>query len=361
MKCFYASLLASLSFGLAAAQAPASYYQSAAGLSGTQLQSALHTIIDNHTVLSYTPGLWNAYYTTDNRGNNKVWDIYSDIPGGTPSYLYTLGSSQCGNGANRENSCYNREHVWPQSKFNSASPMVSDLWIVYPTDYYVNNQRGNMPYGKVTSPSKTFLNGSKIGSNTYPGAPTGTCFEPIDSFKGDIARSYFYIATRYLGEDANWDDWEMATRAVLKPWTVQMLLSWHRMDPVSAKEISRNNAVYALQRNRNPYIDSPQYVECIWGTAATCRIPASVVTTGTNAPSIQVAYDLAGQRAYLTLSQAATIRLLDLQGRVLQTLTIPESGTATRWELPLSAYAPGIYLLQAQSTSGKAVQRLLIP
>ena len=347
--------------GAALAQPPANYYQSAAGLSGLPLQTALHNKIKGHTVLSYTPGLWNAYKTTDKRpGTNYVWDIYSDKPGQTPPYQYTLGSDQCGNGANHENSCYNREHTWPQSKFGSNSPMVSDLWIVYPTDYYVNNQRGNMQYGKVGTASKTFLNGSKIGNNVYPGAPSGTCFEPIDSFKGDIARSYFYIATRYLGEDASWQTWDMATKAVLKPWAAQMLLDWHRMDPVSAKEIARNNAVYALQNNRNPFIDSPQYAECIWGTSGNCRVAQSVATVSGAEDALQVFYDVNAGKIYVSSTQAATAQLMDVQGRVLKTL-LPQNAASNRWELLMADYPRGMYFIRTQTAAGATIRRVVFP
>ncbi len=367
MKRIYFSLsllLYALSVG---AQAPSGYYNTAAGLSGSALQTALHNKIKNHTVLSYTPGLWNAYYTTDKRpgGGNYVWDIYSDIPGGTPPYLYVLGQSssggdQCGNGNNSENSCYNREHVWPQSYFNSDPPMVSDLWIVYPTDYYVNNQRSNMAYGKVGTATKTFLNGTKIGNNTYPGAPSGTCFEPIDSFKGDIARSYFYIATRYLGEDASWITWDMAVKAVLQPWAVQMLLDWHRLDPVSTKERNRNNAVYALQGNRNPFIDSPVYAECIWGNTATCRIPTAVANVNGVEEALQVQYDLSAGKIYILADKPSTAELLDIQGRVLETL-LPLTAASDRWEVSFSSYARGLYFVRTQSASGAAVRRMLMP
>lgn len=361
MKHLYLLASALLCVFCTAAQPPAHYYSPAAGLSGAPLQASLHTIIRGHTELSYTPGLWNAYKTTDKRpGTNYVWDIYSDIPGGTPPYLYTFSTNQCGNGKNYENSCYNREHTWPQSKFGSNGPMQSDLWIVYPTDYYVNNQRGNMPYGKVGSASKTFRNGSKIGNNSYPGAPSGTCFEPIDSFKGDIARSYFYIATRYLNQGSNWSDWEMATGSVLKPWAVQMLLEWHRLDPVSTKEIDRNNAVYALQNNRNPYIDSPQYVECIWGNALACSGAQSVANTQPALTPPQVQYDFISGKIYITTGGAVSAQLMDLQGRVLEHLPLPDAALH-RWEFPLHHYPGGLYLIRIHTAAGVVVQRVVFP
>ena len=254
---------------------PAGYYNAAAGLNGQALRVALMGIIRPHTALTYTPGLWNAYYTTDVRPDGKLWDIYSDVPGGTPAYEYTLGTGQCsGSSPSAEGGCYNREHTWPQSKFGSTAPMQTDLFIVYPTDYYVNSHRGDLPYGIVGTAATTFTNGSKIGNNTYSGAPAGNCYEPLDSFKGDLARTYFYVSTCYRNDSATFVSWEMASQVNLAPWTVQMLLEWHHNDPVSQKEKDRNEAAYALQGNRNPFIDHPEFADCIWGTGD-CNLSAA--------------------------------------------------------------------------------------
>ena len=143
----------------------------------------------------------NAFHDTDKRPDGKVWDVYSDIPGGTPPYEFVFGP--LGSGSS-EGIAYNREHSFPQSWFGgSVSPMYSDLWIIYPTDSKVNSERGNFPYGMAGSATFTSLNGSKLGGCVSPGY-SGTCFEPIDGYKGDLARSQFYVATRYFDEDASW-------------------------------------------------------------------------------------------------------------------------------------------------------------
>lgn len=237
-------------------QAPAAYYSSAEGLSGSQLMVALHNIIDDHNVVSYT-SLWTHFQSSDKKSNGKVWDMYSDVPGGTPPYEFSFGSDQCGNYSG-EGDCYNREHSWPQSWFNSASPMTSDLFHLYPTDGYVNGQRGNYAYGEVGTATWTAENGSKKGNCTYPGF-SGTVFEPIDEYKGDFARTYFYMSTRYYGEDSGWSNSDMTNKSTLLPWAKNLLMEWHIKDPVSAKEIARNNVVYGIQQNRNPYIDRPEF------------------------------------------------------------------------------------------------------
>ncbi len=244
------------------AQIPPGYYNSAQGLTGNNLKIALHNIIKNHTQLSYN-GLWTAYQKTDRKPNGKVWDMYSDVPSGTPPYQYTFVTDQCGN-YSTEGDCYNREHSWPQSWFNSVAGPVSDLFHIYPTDGKVNGERNNYPYGNVGTASWTSLNGGKLGPCTDPGYSL-TVFEPIDEYKGDLARGYFYMSTRYYSEDGGWSTSDATNKSNILPWEVNVLLQWHHQDPVSAKEIARNDSVYyKFQNNRNPFIDNPQWADSIW-------------------------------------------------------------------------------------------------
>ena len=186
--------------------------------------------------------------------------------GGTPPYVYTYGSGdECGNYSG-EGDCYNREHSWPKSWFGGeVMPMYSDLFHIYPTDGYVNGMRNNYPYGEVGQVQWSSQNGSKLGSCTWPGY-SGTVFEPIDTYKGDFARSYFYMSVRYYTEDSGWPGSPMTTGSQLKSWALDMMIQWNDQDPVSQKEIDRNDAVYEIQDNRNPFIDHPEYADLIWGT-----------------------------------------------------------------------------------------------
>jgi endonuclease I len=191
--------------------------------------------------------------------------MYSDIPSGTPSYTFTFVTNQCGNYSG-EGNCYNREHSFPNSWFGGeVYPMYSDLFHLYPTDGWVNNKRENYPFGVTTSPTWTSTNGSKLGPSAYTGY-TGIVFEPVNGYKGDFARSYFYMAVRYYGEDSGWPGSDMVTGSQLKPWALKMLMEWDIADPVSLKERDRNEAVYLIQGNRNPFIDNPLYSDLIWGT-----------------------------------------------------------------------------------------------
>jgi len=252
------------------ADIPDGYYDSAENLFGSELKIALHEIIDNHDSQSYG-SIHDYFETTDRKFNNTVWDMYSDNPSGSPDYVYNfISSDQCGNYSG-EGDCYNREHSWPKSWFNNASPMNSDLFHLYPTDGYVNSHRGNYPYGDVGSSTWTSTNGSKKGYCSNSGYD-GLVFEPIDEYKGDFARTYFYMSTRYYNEDSSWDNTDMTNGAELKTWAVDVLLNWHQLDPVSNKEIIRNDEIYLIQENRNPFIDYPEWVECIWTEVCDLKI-----------------------------------------------------------------------------------------
>ncbi len=245
------------------ADIPPEYYDDAEGLDGEPLRLALHNIIDDHVPQSYS-SLYGHFQSTDAKSDGTVWDMYSDIPGGTPPYIYNFTSAdQCGNYGG-EGDCFNREHSWPKSWFNEGMPMNTDLFHIYPTDGYVNGMRSNHPYGEVASTTWTSQNGSQRGNmNSYN--HNGTVFEPIDEYKGDFARTYFYMSTRYYTEDSGWDDNDMVNGSNLNDWAVDMLMDWHLQDSVSQKELDRNDAVYAIQENRNPFIDHPEWVSCVWG------------------------------------------------------------------------------------------------
>lgn len=252
------------------------YYASADGLTGYALKTELHNIINNHTTQSYS-ALWDFYlsYGRDSYYENdgSILDIYSEQPGGMDPYTFTAGSDQCGNYSG-EGDCYNREHGFPRSWFGGAvAPMNTDIHHIFPTDGYVNSKRSSYPYGEVASASFTSANGSKLGSATGGLGYTGTVFEPIDEFKGDIARAYFYMATRYENVIAGWENQSAygdaslngTSNQVFENWLLAMLKSWHVQDPVSQKEIDRNDAAYGFQGNRNPFVDHPELVTEIWG------------------------------------------------------------------------------------------------
>lgn len=269
------------------AQIPPGYYQNASGKSGIQLLNAITEIIDNHHVMSYSD-LWSCFLLTDTIGEGQIWDIYSTLGDGTSENPLYWSQDQCVSVSAQEGDCYNREHLFCQSWFGSTQEApYSDLFHIYPVDGLVNTVRNNNPFGVVENPSRTFTNGSIYGLNTFPGAPNESAFEPIDAYKGDIARSFFYMVARYQNEDANFSYSSMTTGAKLKSWALNMLMQWHLQDPVSPKEHARNAAVYLFQHNRNPFIDYPELVSKIWGTDS---IYPFVIPIESIPPKVYVSY-----------------------------------------------------------------------
>lgn len=253
------------------AQIPAGYYSAAEGKTDAALKTQLSSIISAGYVDKGYDGLYEIYKTSDNLPNGKVWDMYSIKADGTASYFFTHNTDKCGS-YSAEGSCYNREHTFCDSWLGEASPQRSDAHHLIPTDGYVNNRRSSFPHGKVGSASWTSSNGSKLGSSNSSTGYSGTVFEPIDEFKGDFARMYFYVATRYESKIASWAGNGSAGEILAgnsypayKTWFYTLMLQWNAMDPVSQKEINRNNAIAALQKNRNPYIDYPELANYIWG------------------------------------------------------------------------------------------------
>ncbi|MBK1895394.1 endonuclease [Chryseobacterium paridis] len=252
------------------AQIPAGYYDGTTGLTGATLKSKLKTIITNgHEDHGYG-GLWTGYQTTDRdysyENDGTILDIYSENPTAADPYNFNYGTNQCGT-YSAEGDCYNREHIVPQSLFNEAFPMKSDINFIRATDGKVNGMRSNYPFGKVGTTSYTSLNGSKLGTSVSQGY-SGIVFEPIDEFKGDVARMILYFVTRYETQLSGFSSGNMLGGSAfpgLQAWELNQLLAWNIQDPVSPAEVLRNNATYVYQKNRNPYIDHPEYVALIWG------------------------------------------------------------------------------------------------
>lgn len=293
---FTAALLAAI---------PAGYYDSADGLNGNDLRLALHNIIDGHTQKTYDY-VWTAFASTDVRpvetyGPEKIWCMYTHLD-------FDYNEDQQGNISSDVYTTYNREHSWPKSWANETYPMYSDIFHLYPTQAYANTYRNNNPYGEVgSSVTYTTENGSKLGQARAGLGFAGTVFEPIDEYKGDLARTYFYMSTRYYTEDAAWDTSEMTNKCEIKDWAMSMLLNWHHNDPVSQKELDRIEAVYAIQGNRNPFIDHPEYADSIWNLASptfaapTAQTASSVFSNGFTANWSAVS-EASGYKLYVSTS-----------------------------------------------------------
>ena len=369
MKYIYTfALLLSALFGFA--QPPANYYDNATA-TGFDLKTQLKTIITNGHIDHGYGSLWNAYGTIDRDSNigyeddNSIVDIYSEIPNGTDPYTFTFQSNQCGSYSN-EGDCYNREHLVPQAYFENVqiNPMKNDPFHVMPTDGKVNGVRDNFPFGIVNNASFTSANGSKKGSNLNSGYSAGyssTVFEPIDEFKGDIARSLFYFATRYEDLMANFytsaavqskDMFDGSTNQVFSPTFLNILLTWNILDPVSTKETLRNNGIYAYQGNRNPYIDNNNYVTAIWGlplgiSTAELNKSTSIFPNPTNSNKIII-------QAGVAIDE---IDLFNLNGQLILQIKKPVFNNAT---YSLDNVKQGFYLLKIESNHQFITKKVIV-
>lgn len=279
------------------ADMPRDYYpNSLEGKNGAELKTELHNLLKNHTRLPYGSRdynqiacTWTVFKKSDVRPNGKVWDMYSNN-----SYNFSNGAGAT-KGMNIEHSV--PKSWWGDAYDETATPLTRfkydgsyDLHHLTPSDADANTAKSNYPLGEVDSP--LFDNGvTKVGTGQANGRATNL-FEPADEYKGDFARMYLYFVTCY--QDYSWKSSALSMFAqnsypTLNAYGQSLLLKWHRQDPVSQKEIDRNNAVYSFQGNRNPFIDYPNMVEYIWGDSTNYEFSFSGQST--SAPSISISND----------------------------------------------------------------------
>lgn len=279
------------------ADMPRDYYpNSLEGKNGAELKTELHNLLKNHTRLPYGSRdynqiacTWTVFKKSDVRPNGKVWDMYSNN-----SYNFSNGAGAT-KGMNIEHSV--PKSWWGDAYDETATPLTRfkydgsyDLHHLTPSDAVANTAKSNYPLGEVDSP--LFDNGvTKVGTGQANGRATNL-FEPADEYKGDFARMYLYFVTCY--QDYSWKSSALSMFAqnsypTLNAYGQSLLLKWHRQDPVSQKEIDRNNAVYSFQGNRNPFIDYPNMVEYIWGDSTNYEFSFSGQST--SAPSISISND----------------------------------------------------------------------
>lgn len=312
------------------------YYASIDGKatnSSDDLRKTLCTVISTgYTSIGYSSLPSQMYGASSNpsdfvngTGSNATMeDIYSS----KPYKMSDSGSSAstCGTG-------WNKEHTVPQSWFNEASPMKSDAHHVFPTDIRMNSLRSSYPYGENNAAKgcSTWGYGS-VGASTFPGY-TGTVFDPGEggehgSYKGDLARVYFYMATRY--RTTNFTNGSGGTSftytngvADLTDYMKNLMLKWHREDPVSEKELVRNNAIYAHQHNRNPFVDYPELVEYIWGSKKGQTVVLASLVSGYSDDPIPPTPPTPTVKYGLSWSVNGTIALVDSVEENQKPTTLP--------------------------------------
>lgn len=358
-------LLLLVLFSLNISAVPGTYYNS---IDTNETCATFKTTLSNlistgTTTLSY--GSVDGYYDrTDSKpaetgGGFVIVDRYSsDIPSGLDScnYRFVVDFCSVGGTAASQCVCYVKEHTFASSWFNDQLPMRSDMHLLFPADNYTNNSKSNYPLGYVQTPSFTSYNGTKIGtSNTSlnNGFSATHVFEPIDAFKGDFARAYLYVVTRYQPLAATWtfgsanDVLAGNTYPSFDPWILQLCVKWHKLDPPSDFERKRNDSIFAIQGNRNPYIDYPNWVEKVFGVNGNST--SCVASAVRNNKSIEFSvypnpvYDgILHINLGTTLTEDATIEVIDIVGRKL---IIQKINSFTQPIVDISKLVKGIYFL----------------
>lgn len=338
---------------------PVGYYNAATG-TGYNLKTQLSTIISNNYNDRGYHGLYLTYLTSDKdfyyENNGTLLDMYTEKPTAAECE-FTYGINQDdGTLGNNECERYNREHLIPQSVFSSQTPMHSDAHCVVPSDKYVNAQRANFPFSKVNVANNTYTNGSKRGTNLnsgYSAGYVGTVFEPIDEFKGDIARMFLYFAVRYESQVAGWNFpmFNNTSNQVFTLQAINVLLTWNNLDPVSQREIDRNNAIFVRQSNRNPFIDNTNYAMQIWGNLLTTEIfdQLNAVAVYPNPAS-----DIVNISSAIPLDE---INIITINGQVLQQIKNP---TFENNSYSISNLPKGFYFIKLSSASNSVIKKVLI-
>lgn len=250
---------------LICAQIPAGYYYQAHGKTGAELKTALHNIIKEASMLKYGSGegaTWEVFFYTDQNPDGSVFDMYSN-------------ETRYFNGFNGIDGMH-IEHSLPNSWWGGIkNNAYKDLYHLYPADATMNMSKSNNPLGEVSGTPIRDNGLSKMGKNGFGNTYTGNCFEPADIYKGDFARSYFYIATAYEDYASLWNSPMMQnnTWPVWQSWALQLLMEWNKNDLKSTREEERAEAVYKIQGNRNPFIDYPDLVDYIWGDKTSTPYP----------------------------------------------------------------------------------------
>lgn len=323
-----------------AAQIPQGYYDPAAGLSGSELKTALHNIIRGHTTYSYDD-LKVLLKETDEDPNNSNNIIL----------LYT-GRSQDKATFGGDPNDWNREHVWAKSHgdFGESAPCGTDLHHMRPTDASVNSSRGNLDFDNGGTPHSEATECKIIN---------GVSWEVRDAAKGDVARMMFYMAVRYEGTNG-----ELNLELVDQLYTdgtptfgkLSTLMEWNAQDPVDDFERNRHEVIYSYQHNRNPFVDHPEWVDAIWGqTSRGDKLEASSgkVSIFPN-PAIDIAYiDVSD-----TESEYADIQIINAIGQPVKMFA--DQKTDKRISLDIADLDRGAYFIQVTSGNLSKVLRLII-
>ena len=337
LKRFFPAFVALFSILTTFADIPSGYYSSLNGKSEASLKSAIHLLLYNHTKVSSYSDLPKYFQRTDvhkditdKRGNPMWWDMYAEIPLYTPSF-----------------SGLNREHAFPKSWWggDTSTPAYTDLNHLYPSEMKANTAKSNFPLGVCSSTS--FDNGiSKVGPPvTGQGGGAAKVFEPANEYKGDLARAYFYMVCCY--QNLTWKYTYMVqqnTYPTLNSYAINLLLQWHRQDPPSQKEYDRNEEIYKIQNNRNPFIDYPDLAEYLWGNKKGQMFFENNAGTPSGKPNlITPVQDMALDFGQVAIGTSATANLLFRGENLTRSMTVKlYSGDKQMFSLPTSSISTSL-------------------
>jgi len=322
-----------LAFVTVFGQIPDGYYDGTDNLTGNELKSVLHNIIDGHQEYSYSDLRDFILRDTDEDPDNSNNVIL----------LYT-GRSQpkntFGGGAND----WNREHVWAKSHgdFGTSAPCGTDAHHIRPTDASVNSSRGN----------KDFDNGGQQHNEATGCYYDSDSWEPRDEVKGDVARMIFYMAVRYEGDNGE-PDLEVADNVNTSPQPLHgklsTLMEWNEQDPVDDFESHRNDVIYGYQHNRNPFIDHPEFVNKIWGaSSSTNDISDEVQNVFPNPANSRVTIEAPASFANNNYS----IKIFSSVGNQV---SVPVGKVDANFSLDVRNLADGHYYTTITNASGKYI------
>ncbi len=354
---------------------PKDYYSSLDGLTSAALKTAVHVIIcqDTTSYLKYgsnTGHTWQGFYSTDRDTiNNTVIDMYSDSLRKFPDGYVALGYPGFGSTIQIEHSV---PKSWWGCDITHPDCAARDLNHLYPSDGKYNDYKSDNPLGEVTGTLAHTNGETKIGIGGPYDGYTGTVFEPADKYKGDFARGYFYVATAYQHYVDKWKVttsqgimMEADTYPTLKPGAIQLLLKWSRQDPVSRKELTRVEKVYAIQKNRNPFIDHPELAEYIWGNMkdSVYRVaahPSATAPTAVNRPTVRkltISPNPAKGQIHLSIDGNTGIFRYAIYS---MTGSVVTSGDTAMPTINVSCLKSGVYSCVVKANSENLVSKLII-
>jgi endonuclease I len=335
------------------AQIPANYYSKAIGKQSAELKTVLYEIVKPHKSLDYG-NLNNTFRTTDWHPDGYFWDMYS-------TYKRSYWSGM------------NREHSMPKSWFGvnygaeNEQPIGCDVHNLFPSDANINSEKSNYALGVASSSSYLSNSLCKVGKSTYPGY-SGTVFEPANEYKGDFARGYMYMVTCYENYANTWQSTgtssmlQRNTYPVFNTYAVNLLMEWHRADPVSSKEINRNDSVYSLQKNRNPFIDHPLLAEYLWGEFVGESWDGTSVGPETDSPLI-FEYHPENQTVFVQLQKPADaiFAIYSLSGELKQNGNVDGSSLITLKDMNTQKnYEKGVYILSVYAGEFRKTVKLMV-